>query len=878
MKPHHGIVPPLLAAFASIASAQCPLIDNAATYPNPPSTYPMTSNRYSVQYQLGTSGTWTNAQVYISYYGATNSSPFLNYSRYSLDTSMSFVSIPAGASTAVALRVTKLWGSNFPAQVTVRPSVKGIQVNSVSGGTVQLSTNTSASFAGDQFILWWNVGSQENSAIQGLALFLNPPYTPPAGSNVKTIAAPTDLTGDLSHFDTLAFQGAVAVGGTGDQAFVVPANIVNLFFAPGSWLQGKLRFAQGGAGIVRRVYGPGVLDASRFTYMYRHCDSTSDHPADGYESISFIAPQAGAAGSPSLPDRFIFDGIISTDADYYNTGYLNTATVNNVKIIGWNANNDGFQLGSDTHVSNVFVRTADDSLKMWGSYITVTNATVWQNWNGGVVNLGWYNNSPGDDCLIDGVYAVKTDWFAPATLSWTIDTLNWQNNAIVASLMVPGSNFGALLPSLYRNIYVEDPPRVFLSLKIAPDQYRKSTPADLALPGLLNLNLENVFTPASILQNSIGFQTANGAPLTGAMNIGLTNVMVTPPNGTATALTSANAAAVGQLITNGDNINIQYGSAPNGPAPAALSTIPSSGSAASQVFTFVFSDPAGWQNLSILNVLVNSFLDGRQACYVAFQPSGASSGSLLLVDDAGDAGGPYQSLALPGNGTVSNSQCSIAGAGSSVSALGNSLWLTLAITFSQGFSGNRVIYSAAGDSAGNNTGWQALGVRQVPGAAPATTTAVVAMTPTRGAGITCTSDGTCTNAIPFTFTFSDTKGTHDLGVVNILINNFLDGRHACYLAYSNPLGVLYLVNDPGTALLPGQPLSTGGTLGNSQCTVTWGSAPVAVDGNNLTISLTVLFSAAAFSGNRVVYLAARDGSEANNTGWQASGTWLVGAN
>ena len=51
---------------------------------------------------------------------------------------------------------------------------------------------------------------------------------------------------------------------------------------------------------------------------------------------------------------------------------------------------------------------------MWGSFITVTNATVWQNYNGGVLNLGWSDNSPGDYSLVDGLYVVKTDWTNPA--------------------------------------------------------------------------------------------------------------------------------------------------------------------------------------------------------------------------------------------------------------------------------------------------------------------------------------------------------------------------------------------------------------------------------------------------------------------------------
>ena len=241
-----------------------------------PLTYPMTSDRYAVQYRLG-SGDWTDAKVYISYYGGTNASPYRSSSGYAPDTSMSFASIPASASTAVALRVTKLLGSAFPAinHVSVRPRAKGIHVDSVSGNTVQISTSTAADFAGDQFLLWWDGDTQQSSSIQGLAFFLNPPYAKPTGSNVKVVAAPADLTGDLSLFDTLDFEGTVAVGSTGAQAFVVPANIRNIFLAPGAWVQGKLRFEQNGQGNLRRIYGPGVLDVSRFEYDLRTCGDNS---------------------------------------------------------------------------------------------------------------------------------------------------------------------------------------------------------------------------------------------------------------------------------------------------------------------------------------------------------------------------------------------------------------------------------------------------------------------------------------------------------------------------------------------------------------------------------------------------------------------------
>src|SRR5579862_3733475 len=574
--------PLLLCALVSLAPAQlisprpqCASADKDATYRKPPLTYPMTSDRYAVQYQLGASGTWTTAQVYISYYGGTNASPNRSSSGYVADTSMSFVSIPAAPNTAVALRVTKLFGSAFPAinQVTVRPQAKKIHVDSASGSLVQISTTTAANFAGDQFLLWWAGDSQQSSIIQGLVFFLNPPYAKPTGSKVKVIATPADLTADLSAFDTLDFEGTLAIASTGAQAFVVPPNIANVFLGPGAWVQGKLRFVQGGNGITRRIYGPGVLDVSRFEYDLRACDANSGFADQGYHAISLVDPP-----KKSIPDIFQLDGLVVTDHNHAVADLITSGTINNVNSIGWNGLNGGFRIGDNTSVSNLFIRAGDDSLMMWGSFITVTNATVWQNYNGGVVNLGWGNDSPGDYGLIDGLYVVKTDWNSPTVPSWTATKLNGQNDAVIASLMIPGTAFGTVQPSLYRNIFVEDPPQTLLSLKITfpecndPNQPRDDNCAqvDLTQPSLLNLNIENLVSPASVGQNSIGFQTlpagfSDGAQtfpgaytLTGSMNIGLSSVVLTSPNGTVNTLSSANAITAGNIGVNGTPPSLNF--------------------------------------------------------------------------------------------------------------------------------------------------------------------------------------------------------------------------------------------------------------------------------------------------------------------------------
>jgi len=54
----------------------------------------------------------------------------------------------------------------------------------------------------------------------------------------------------------------------------------------------------------------------------------------------------------------------------------------------------------------------------------------------------------------------------------------------------------------------------------------------------------------------------------------------------------------------------------------------------------------------------------RRLPWAAWLLGGVFAGDgVLLVDDAGDAGGPYAGIVLPGTGTASNNQCSITGQG-----------------------------------------------------------------------------------------------------------------------------------------------------------------------------------------------------------------------
>ena len=110
---------------------------------------------------------------------------------------------------------------------------------------------------------------------------------------------------------------------------------------------------------------------------------------------------------------------------------------------------------------------------------------------------------------------------------------------------------------------MEDPPQVLFSLKIGPSVncppgFCNAT--FLMNRSVLNLKIENLYSPQSVIENSIGFQTlpagyiANGSDtvsffppipytLKGTMNIEMTNVFIKTPIGLILPLTGSFDAA-----------------------------------------------------------------------------------------------------------------------------------------------------------------------------------------------------------------------------------------------------------------------------------------------------------------------------------------------
>ena len=295
------------------------------------------------------------------------------------------------------------------------------------------------------------------------------------------------------------------------------------------------------------------------------------------------------------------------------------------------------------------------------------------------------------------------------------------------------------------------------------------------------------------------------------------------------------------------------------PFPASLTPAVSSGS--TQVLTVTFNATGGFQTLDVVNVLVNTALDGRQACYLAYSQS---SNALYIVADNGDST-QISGKVMDGTGTVANSQCTVTLAGSSATGTGNTLTLVLNLTFSASFAGSKVVYTAARDVSQNNSGWQTMGVHAVP-PLPSTFPNAVGMNPSSGNTLTQT----------ITFTYQDQSAATNLQTVWALINTAIDGRGACFITYYRPGNQVYLYPDNGDGTqAPSIVLTGNNTISNSQCTISAQGASVQSSGNTLTVTLPITFKT-AFAGFKGVWMAAYTLSGAVSP-WQALGAEVVPA-
>jgi hypothetical protein len=293
----------------------------------------------------------------------------------------------------------------------------------------------------------------------------------------------------------------------------------------------------------------------------------------------------------------------------------------------------------------------------------------------------------------------------------------------------------------------------------------------------------------------------------------------------------------------------------------ADSATPNTGSGATQTFALRYSDTLGATDLSTAWVWFNATLASSAAnsCLVYYDRVAAR---MYLVTDAATQ---WMSNLLSSGATLQNSQCSVSLAGSSATVSGTTLTLNLAVTFKSGFAGAKNIYMYGANGGNVSSGWQDRGdwTASGTGSAPVTVTADSA-TPNTGSGTTQT----------FAFTYSDSLGATDLLTTWVWFTPTMSGSAAnsCLVYYNRATARMYLANDAATQWTS-RVLSNGGTLQNSQCSVSLIGSSVTTNGTALTMTVAVTFKS-AFAGTKNIYMYALSAGNLNS-GWQARGSWTI---
>ena len=298
----------------------------------------------------------------------------------------------------------------------------------------------------------------------------------------------------------------------------------------------------------------------------------------------------------------------------------------------------------------------------------------------------------------------------------------------------------------------------------------------------------------------------------------------------------------------------------NGPLnqpPTNVSVTPSSGSGATQTFSFVASSPNGYTYISSVNMIINWWTSGINGCYVLYN---RTSNLVYLANDQFTV---WLGGVAPGTaGTLSNSQCQVNTGGVTVSGSGNNLTVNVPITFASSFVGPQQSLMTVSDNGGLSSNWQQMGT-WTGYAASSMLPSVTSVTPNSGSGM---------NQV-FQYVISDVNGYKYVGRADILIQSSVNGAGACYFWYYPNENSIWLWGDSGSAWAGNTNLGASTTIENSQCRLNAATSSVSGSGNTLTVNLSLTFKT-AFSGakNNYVGLSDRGGGY---TGFVQSGTWTV---
>lgn len=224
----------------------------------------------------------------------------------------------------------------------------------------------------------------------------------PDQSSTDTYLVPPGRVPDLSNIDNkIVYFAPGTYWMTATDHTVLSTSVDWVYIAPGAFVKGAIEFTTGASTI--KATGHGVLSGEQYVYQA--------NTADDYQNIKSNADSLrmwSGYSTPGEQQTFFLAGV-TTNAPPFNsidfTGDLDTISIDqsDYKQVGaFFGQTDGTTLHTGSSVRDTFYHSGDDTIKTYGSNISVSDVVVWKGKTAPVIQFGWLSRNL-SNITVDGV-------------------------------------------------------------------------------------------------------------------------------------------------------------------------------------------------------------------------------------------------------------------------------------------------------------------------------------------------------------------------------------------------------------------------------------------------------------------------------------------
>ena len=106
----------------------------------------------------------------------------------------------------------------------------------------------------------------------------------------------------------------------------------------------------------------------------------------------------------------VVEGITVIKSRHFAINVGDFGKIDNVKMFGYQYNNDGVSGGYHSVIENSYFKVNDDNVKLYNDDIIVRNCTFYVQTNGGIFQFGWFEQEGAKNCLIEDCEVVACEY------------------------------------------------------------------------------------------------------------------------------------------------------------------------------------------------------------------------------------------------------------------------------------------------------------------------------------------------------------------------------------------------------------------------------------------------------------------------------------